>query len=51
MQLVKMFRILEIHATHILNAPFKLILEGIDDNCFGTKSELIMDQEACDRHT
>lgn len=50
MQLVKTFRITEVHGTRISNVPFRFILEGIDDKRFEAKNELVMDQETCDRH-
>lgn len=50
MELVKTYRIREMHGAQYANAPYKFLLETIGENFPHEAGDLVMDKETCDRH-
>jgi hypothetical protein len=50
MELVKTYRIREVHGTNFSSAPYKFLLESADDYFIKEVGELVLDKGACERH-
>ncbi|MBI4022429.1 MAG: hypothetical protein HY372_03645 [Candidatus Andersenbacteria bacterium] len=50
MELLKTYRISQVHGTNFSNAPYKFLLESTGDGFPGKAGELVLDKEACERH-